>query len=149
MIFKKRNRKKRSNKIVFWSVEEQEYLNSKSINEAIEEYLETLMDVKAKILKSDLPKNVTVTGYARRYIDENVEIKAENILVDLLENLDGEYGGEDNVTGIKDNWQAMMEETLKVIFDEYEPWQCVPVKEEKIDIMEWIKSHGTWAKCLK
>jgi hypothetical protein len=108
-------------KSIFYGIDDPEILNANTVEEAIEEYLESIEPDQA-------PKTLIVKGYKPREIDQNY---FNNTLEQLGENLADEYG---DPSGDRDEpiplsaivlWTAFCEQ----IKTHYRVWSCVETGE--------------------
>lgn len=116
--------------VVFWTCDEdEEYLTHESMDEAIEEALDEFEEIE------DFPEALTVYGFARAIVNkENFkQIVLEASHGFLAENYDGEDGHEAN-----EEIENACDLFIQTYIDNYTPWQCRLVKEEIINVKEWI-----------
>jgi hypothetical protein len=122
-----------SEKIEFWDCSDQtETLHWEDKNQAIESYLDDLTH-------DDQPATLTVYGFAR--MSPNWKRLEINVLDDLIENLDEEYGSPDEATIQTAIMQQAAKEFVQKIAAEYQTWSCVVKTSEEINVMEWIKEN--------
>lgn len=119
--------------VVFWTCNEyQEYLTHESIDEAIEESLDEYEEIV------DFPETITVYGFARAIINKELfkKVVIESAFEFLSENYDGEDGHE-----INEEIEKSCEYFVQTYLNNYTPWQCRLVKEEIVNVKEWIKKE--------
>lgn len=116
--------------VVFWTCDkDKEYLTHESMDEAIDEALDEFEEIE------DFPETLTVYGFARAIVNKE---KLKKIVLEashdfLAENYDGEDGHEAN-----EEIESACDLFIQTYIDNYTPWQCRLVKEEIINVKEWI-----------
>jgi len=84
----------------------------------------------------------TVTVYVYRRVTARCPTFAQDIVDDLLERLDVEYGNPDGGGGAKATKKMLKaaEALIKTVEDEYIPWVCERTGETvRIDAVEWCR----------
>lgn len=122
-------------KIEMWGGEDDEML----VHENIDDFIESLLDGDPD---EDFPASITVCGYKRRTMDSN-DLRADQILEDILENLDQEYGDPD---GDQTDPTADMEQAAQALVEaikkDYEVWSCEGVLLVEVkDVRGWVKEQ--------
>lgn len=121
-------------KPVFWAVDTMgEELQHETLDEAVDMYLDGLAP-------EETPDVITVHGYARIDLSNEWSDLPEFVVETVIERLDEEYGDPFN-SGfpITDRMRKAAAVFAEVILREYEPWACIPVCHQEIDIQAWIK----------
>lgn len=126
--------------VVFWDAKDSEILYFTTLDDAVEAALDD-MD------PCDRPDELVVRGMARMQASFGAT-KAEDLCVELIEDLDTELGNPDGDTPRPtEKMIAAAEALLKTILNEYEPWACEEVCSETINVKEWIqKNRPDWIK---
>ena len=123
--------------IVFWNCDKDaELLSCEYFDEAIEDYL-------VKIPFHSYPKKLAVYGFARMTIDEN---DCEDVLEDLINRLDEDYGSPDGPSNITADMIQAETEFIRVVVQEYIPWTCELVKIENVNISKWLENNKEWSE---
>src|SRR5690554_6227942 len=102
-------------KIAYWGRVDDERLRHETMHDAVEDILDGLPE--------PLPSHITVFGYARVIIDPF----SLNVLDDLIEQLDVEYGDPERCNEVTSTTAAMRRaehEFVAAVLAEYEPWAC-------------------------
>lgn len=120
-------------KIEFWDKEDAEYLTRESKDEAIEYILDGQFP--------DLPKEIMVIGYAKQKAKLK-DFDRENILQNLYENLDEDYGSPDGEFCTPNQAvEDALEEFLKILIANYSAYSCEEVTREVINVKEWVAQN--------
>lgn len=124
------------NEIEYWDCEEDtDILYYESMDEAIESYLDSHLDLE------DLWSTDTLTVYCFVPIYPTFQILRGYVIEKVLEWLDEEYGSEDGYTEATD---AMIEAEgifIDVILKEYKPQRYKVAKKIEINVAEWVKEN--------
>jgi hypothetical protein len=127
---------------VFWDCSDGSELSHTDEDDAIEAYLDAMLDSKmtpAEVLAT-LPEMVTVYGFAH---DELVgcEAWAEIALESLIECIDDEYGNPDKMTQATKGMLDAARAFVTAVVADYAPWRCSKVAEKTIEVEPWIREH--------
>ncbi len=115
--------------IKFYGTEEQEILDAEP-----GETIQRLMD---DVDCPDFPIRVFV--YKRMSIAKDEETLAKDILDDIIERLDGDYGDPDgDYTEATENMKKASIEFAKVILSDYKSWAC----EKTGEVLEYSKEEA-------
>jgi hypothetical protein len=120
--------------IKFWQAERMNDnpLTCESIDEAVGEYVE--------YFKALADGKIEIIGYAPMEVNPYL---LDDILENILERLDEEYGNPDNTEGRKPTEEMKQAEAefVKKIISFYEPWMCEEVERKTINVKEWIEKN--------
>jgi hypothetical protein len=108
-----------------------EVLTATDVSEAVQEWVD--------YFDGPLPETVTVYGFARRELPPTEKL-AENILYDVLERLNDEYGDPDGLRG--DGRTPEMVEAAHAFADvircKYWVWACEHASEETVKVSDYV-----------
>lgn len=125
-----------NNEIEYWDCEEDaEMLYYESMDEAIESYLDSQLDLE------DIWSTYTLTVYG--FVPSNpTKLKLEgNILETVLEWLDEEYGPDDDYTKPTDAMIEAEDIFIEAILKEYRSRRYKAVEKVEINVAEWVKEN--------
>ena len=133
---------------LFDASEDRETLTHSDPDEAIEAALDEWLSPKCNVLehlRSAVGETLTIYGFTRRKLDKDEPcLDGENILSDLLERIDEEYGGEDP-TEPTAGMKAAADILSQVLHREYEVWQCESTHKAVVNVDAWIReSRPDW-----
>jgi len=105
------------------------------LDTAVEEYL--------SYFDPPLPTTVMVRRYEPKTITaEEANSWAHDLLGQLIEQVDEEYGDPEEPTECESSWIALMRETVGNILRGYTVWTCEEVKPATVvDTAAWIRQH--------
>ena len=122
-------------KIDFWGGTCTEVLSHVDKDVAIEYILDGMDEEEGEL---------GICGYVRKELpkreSKGFEYEVGNVIENLLERLDEDYGGEDG-TEITEEMREAGRIFISNMFKLYQPWQCEIVKKEVINIKEWITEN--------
>ena len=125
-----------SNKIEYWDCDEDaEMLYCESMDEAIESYLDSHLNLE------DIWSTDTLTVYGFVPIYPTFQILRGYVIEKVLEWLDEEYGPDDSYTEATD---AMIEAEgifIEAILKEYRSKRYKVAKKVEINVAEWVKEN--------
>ncbi len=120
-----------------WGMEGDEYLNHTEMDVAIEAELDGC---------DKLTGTLVICGYAR-YDKPKAEKWGDDILENLLERLDEDYGPPEDSTDKTDAMKEAAKVFVQAVLDEYLVWRCEVVERKTIDVPEWVKANRPdWLK---
>lgn len=117
------------------------YGNDELLQEAL---LSDIEDVVEEVLDwhypDPLPETVKVTGYRYMKFDKEPGLDPDNILTDILERLDEEYG-DPNGDGTEPTprMKAAAKALSEAILSDYQPWACEPCGHAVVDVRQWCE----------
>lgn len=120
-----------------WSTGDEERLIYESADEAIEYYIDDCHPMPIKDIGE-------VTVYEYKPMDVEKYLSAKNLVEDLLESLEDDYGDPDG-DGTKPTERMIeaAEQFIKVIEHEYVPWAMEKTGESvTVDAYEWVKKNA-------
>lgn len=116
--------------VVYWDCEDSEQLRHETVDEAIEAFIDGFDD------PAMVPQTIEVKGYRR----VPVEAYGINILDDVLEALDEEYGDPDGDSTEPTPAMKKAEAAfLDTICSEYTPCLCEPCDSVLIQTKDWVR----------
>jgi hypothetical protein len=126
---------------IFWDCRDSEELEHDNIDDAVEDYIESWCepDITLAQLMEHVPEEIEVTGYERDEVD--AANKAEWILIQLLENLDEDYGDPNAYTDATTKMKEAALAFVKAILEEYHVWPCHQTCTAKVNTLEWLKEN--------
>lgn len=121
-------------KVICWSCNPDAEVLGRDPDQAILDYLDEYLD-----RDEETPETVILYGYARM----PVKVDPEQILEDIIERLDEEYGDPDGNfdTPISDDMKKAAQYLAAVVERDYESWACYQVSETTIDVKKWEKGE--------
>ena len=118
----------------FWGDGEDEHLTHRTEDEAIEAILDAV---------DELPETITIVGFAPMIPSWEFITP----LSDLLESLDDDGFGGENVSEPTKAMEEAEAVFMAVVKAEYVAYSCEEVTRKEIDVGEWIKTHRPgWLK---
>ena len=122
---------------VFYGRINDERLRYTEKNEAIEMILDSYFP-------EPLPKTIELVRYVRSKINEPTETRAKDIVEEIIEYLDDDYGDPEyceDQTSINEMIDVAKDFVSK-IYDLYVPWTCEKESSEIIDCERWVREHA-------
>lgn len=110
--------------------------------------LDTAVEEHLSYCDPPFPSTITVRRYAPKTIDAGeVDIRTDDLLERLLEQVDEEYGDPEEATSCKDSWRVLMRETVSKILQEYYVWTCEEVTPAlTVSTATWIRQQPRWSE---
>ena len=113
-----------------------EQLFADTLKEALMIYLDSMCDIP-------IPDIITMSRYERLVVPFGFLNPLENV----LEHLDGEFGGEDSWTQPTDSMKEAEKVFIKAILDEYDPHAYEEVETFQVKLDEWTTLIAECSKC--
>ena len=113
-----------------------EQLHADTLKEALMIYIDSMGDIP-------IPDTVTISCYERMVVPSEFLNPLENV----LEHLDGEFGGEDTWTHPTDSMKEAEKVFIKAILDEYEPYACEEIDTFQVKLDDWTTLIAECCKC--
>ena len=126
-----------SKETLFYGVENQETLDDQ-LDECVERYFNECYP--------DLPIDENLEILVQRY--KVIEEDSLNPLQDFLEQLDEEYGPNDDFSDPTPKMIEAKKAFVKAVISEYQVWRCEPTGETiKVNLREWVREERPeWLK---
>jgi hypothetical protein len=117
-------------KVVFWSCDDgDEHLSYTDMDEAIEMALDD---------SGQLDGTIIAYGFSRMRINRR---DCGDVLGDLIERLDEEYGSPEGPDDIPEIMRAAEDGFLRIVLAHYVPWACEVVEQHEINVASWVREH--------
>lgn len=124
--------------VVFWDCEDSEKLVHEDQDDAVECFLDSLLEPGVSVVQQELPETIEVKGYARM----DVGITAEEVLEAAIDTLDQEYGDPNGDCFEPTEAQMVAAQEFADKFNlDYRCYACEPVVTEVVNTMDWIREN--------
>lgn len=133
-----------TDEIIYWDCRQSERFENEDPDEEIEEWLDDAWMPEFKTMTREqvldaLPKTIELIGY-KRMMPAVAEYR--NVLDDLLESIDEQYGDPDEYTHPTDAMKELERIFIEGVLKLYNSWPCEEAAKRTVVVADWIAEHS-------